>query len=141
MHYYSIEWHTHTTHSDADQTIDQLFAAAAAAHYDILSISDHSTLSAYAEIQQRQLQPASWLLRNSLEWTTYYGHMLVLGTQDVVNWYEAKPTDIDQWCRKIAMPGLLSAWPIPLNLAVQSVPAVTGTSWSEIGTTSIFLKC
>ena len=100
MHYYSIEWHTHTTHSDADQTIDQLFAAAAAAHYDILSISDHNTLSAYAEIQQRQLQPASWLLRNSLEWTTYYGHMLVLGTQDVVNWYEAKPTDIDQWVQK-----------------------------------------
>lgn len=61
MHYYSIEWHTHTTHSDADQTIDQLFAAAAAAHYDILSISDHNTLSAYAEIQQRQLQPASQL--------------------------------------------------------------------------------
>ncbi|MCP9311734.1 CehA/McbA family metallohydrolase [Liquorilactobacillus satsumensis] len=126
MNYYSIEWHTHTVHSDADQTVAQLLDTAAKSHYEILSISDHNTLSAYAEIAEKGLTTPVFLLHNSLEWTTFYGHLLVLGVREALNWYDAKPTEIDLWVKKNKEAGAVLGIAHPYELGS---PICTGCHW------------
>ncbi|KRL04604.1 CehA/McbA family metallohydrolase [Liquorilactobacillus oeni] len=126
MNYHSIEWHTHTVHSDADQTVEELLKAAAKSNYEILSISDHNTLSAYDEIKEKGLTTSVFLLHNSLEWTTFYGHMLVLGTHEALNWYDAKPADIDLWVKRNKEAGAVLGVAHPFELGS---PICTGCHW------------
>lgn len=69
---------SHTIHSDAQGTPEQLVAKAQAAGLDFLAITDHNTISHHAHLPQ--LADAGLLLIRGQEVTTYYGHMNVWGT-------------------------------------------------------------
>lgn len=69
---------SHTHHSDAKGTPEQLIAKARALNLDFLAVTDHNTVShhqALAALGERSL-----LLIPGQEVTTYYGHMNVWGT-------------------------------------------------------------
>ncbi|WP_057829020.1 CehA/McbA family metallohydrolase [Liquorilactobacillus cacaonum] len=127
MRYYSIEWHTHTTHSDAQQTTMELVNNAQEFGYDILSISDHNTTSAYDELKGNCMYgKRPFIFKGSIEWTTYYGHMLVLGANEIIDWSIAKPDDIDSWINKIKMADGLIGVAHPFKLGS---PICTGCHW------------
>jgi hypothetical protein len=70
--------HSHTEHSDAKGTLDQLVAKARALGLDFLAITDHNTVSHHAHLSA--LASDDLLLIPGQEVTTYHGHMNVWGT-------------------------------------------------------------
>ena len=67
------ELHCHTLHSDALFTPEELAEAARDNQIDLIALTDHNTLSGYAQMEQTGLP-----FIHGIEWTTFYGHMLVL---------------------------------------------------------------
>lgn len=76
--------HSHTDHSDAAQRIDQLVAAAQRVGLDFLFLTDHNTVSGLAEMMTTTTP--TFLAAGGLELTTFWGHALVLGTRDWIDW-------------------------------------------------------
>jgi hypothetical protein len=76
--------HSHTDHSDAAQSIEQLVAAAQRVGLDFLFLTDHNTVSGLAEMA-RYTTP-TFLAAGGLELTTFWGHALVLGTREWIDW-------------------------------------------------------
>ena len=70
---------SHTYHSDAKGTPDQLVSKAEALGLDFLAITDHNTVSHHAELAEQAAKHGVLLLRGQ-EATTYYGHMNIWGT-------------------------------------------------------------
>lgn len=69
---------SHTHHSDAQGTPEQLTAKARALRLDFLAITDHNTISHHAQLAA--LSDDALLLIPGQEVTTNYGHMNVWGT-------------------------------------------------------------
>ena len=82
--WYCGELHSHTLHSDGTFTPAGLIEQARQNHLDFLAVTDHNTTTALAEIDPASL--GAMLLIPGMELTTYYGHALVLGTLDWVDW-------------------------------------------------------
>lgn len=76
--------HSHTDHSDAAQRIDQLVAAAQRVGLDFLFLTDHNTVSGLAEMMTTTTP--TFLAAGGLELTTFWGHALVLGTREWIDW-------------------------------------------------------
>lgn len=95
MKWYPVELHTHTEHSDGDFTVAGLVHAAKDRGFTAVALTDHNTASGLAEF-------APALAREGLtgvagiEWTTYFGHMLVLGEQGYTDWRGVRPGQIDE---------------------------------------------
>jgi hypothetical protein len=82
--WYVGELHSHTLHSDGTFTPAGLIEEAHQNHLDFLAVTDHNTTTALAEIDPATL--GSMLLIPGMELTTYYGHALVLGIRDWIDW-------------------------------------------------------
>lgn len=95
MNWYPVELHTHTQHSDGDFTLDGLVQAAKQRGFAAIACTDHNTCSGlrefYAAIGREQMVGIP-----GIEWTTYWGHMLVLGEQGYTDWRGVRPEQIDR---------------------------------------------
>ncbi len=91
MKYLPVELHCHTVHSDGDFLPEQLQAAAAAEGLRLVALTDHNTFSGWREMNEK-ICP----FIRGIEWTTYFGHMLVLGAEKFVDWRDAVPDNIDE---------------------------------------------
>lgn len=95
MKWFPVELHTHSCHSDGDFTIQELVKAARKEGYRALALTDHNTASGteefYWEAWKNGLVPIC-----GLEWTTYWGHMVVLEEQGYTDWRRVLPDEIDQ---------------------------------------------
>ena len=78
MRWYPVELHTHTCHSDGTFTVEELVQAAKMNGYRALALTDHNTASGTPELIEVAREQGILPVRG-LEWTTYYGHMVVLG--------------------------------------------------------------
>lgn len=78
------ELHSHTQHSDGSYTTSELLRQAKEKQLDFLAITDHNTVTALGEIQINEL--GSLVVIPGIELTTFYGHALVLGTDQWVDW-------------------------------------------------------
>lgn len=78
--------HTHTHHSDADaaQGVAALAKLAQGRGLDFLFITDHNTKAGLVEVDA--ITSTDLLLAGGIELTTYWGHALVLGTRDWIDW-------------------------------------------------------
>ena len=77
--------HSHTDHSDAgSRTVTQLVAEAKAVALDFLFLTDHNTIAPLAEIDA--LAGPDLLTAGGMELTTFWGHALVLGTRQWIDW-------------------------------------------------------
>ena len=90
MKYIPCELHCHTIHSDGDFTPKSLQEAAAENGLSLIALTDHNTLSGTKELNNDIIP-----FIKGIEWTTYFGHMLVLGAKSFVDWRDAVPNNID----------------------------------------------
>lgn len=125
MRWYPVELHTHTEHSDGDFTVSGLVRAARERGFAAVALTDHNTASGLAEFY-----PA--LAREGLagvagiEWTTYHGHMLVLGEAGYTDWRGVRPGEIDRAIAAIHENGGIVGIAHPFALAN---PVNTGYHW------------
>jgi hypothetical protein len=91
--------HTHTLHSDGNFTLAELRRRAGDFLYDAIAVTDHNTLSALDELSSAPAEGVPVI--PGIEWTTYYGHMVVLGADEYIDWRFARPETIDEYTRAI----------------------------------------
>lgn len=83
--WYRGDLHSHTNHSDAgERTVIDLVAAARAVGLDFLFLTDHNTIAPLREMDA--LAAPDLLTAGGMELTTFWGHALVLGTRQWVDW-------------------------------------------------------
>lgn len=123
----AFELHTHTLHSDGRHTLMELAQSAAALELDGIALTDHNTTSGLygKEEVERSTGVSVW---NGLEWTTFYGHMLVLGLAagDYADWRMLGPNDLRKGLQKVKALGALAGIAHPFRVGS---PMCTGCYW------------
>jgi hypothetical protein len=77
------ELHSHSRHSDGSHHVDELVRRARELGLDFLCLTDHNTTSGGAELRR---QPFPTIL--GAELTTFRGHHVVLGLDEMVPWHK-----------------------------------------------------
>lgn len=121
MSYLPCELHCHTLHSDGDFTVRELQEAAKKNHLSLIALTDHNTMSGWEELDD-SVVPAI----KGIEWTTYFGHMLVLGAGEFIDWRDAVPDNIDEKIKQIKACGGLVGVAHPYQMGS---PICTGGRW------------
>lgn len=119
--YYPCELHCHTVHSDGDFLPKELQQSAVQNGLSLIALTDHNTISGYNEMD-RTIIP---FLRG-IEWTTYFGHMLVIGTNEFIDWRDAVPDNIDDKISEVKNAGGTVGIAHPFQLGS---PFCTGGRW------------
>ncbi|MDE5974874.1 MAG: CehA/McbA family metallohydrolase [Eubacterium sp.] len=121
MSYLPCELHCHTLHSDGDFSVKELQEAARENHLFLIALTDHNTMSGWDELDDSILP-----VIRGIEWTTYFGHMLVLGAGEFVDWRDAVPDNIDEKIKQIKACGGLVGVAHPYQMGS---PVCTGGRW------------
>lgn len=121
MSFYPCELHCHTIHSDGDFTIEQLQLSAKENGLSLIALTDHNTFSGHNELSDEIIPSVK-----AIEWTTYFGHMLVLGAKSFVDWRDATPDNIDSKIQAVKENGGLVGIAHPFQLGS---PMCTGGRW------------
>lgn len=121
MKYLPCELHCHTIHSDGDFTPYSLQKAAVENGLSLIALTDHNTFSGTNELNS-EICP----FINGIEWTTYFGHMLVLGAKNFVDWRDAVPDNIDEKITAVKKAGGLVGIAHPFQCGS---PICTGGRW------------
>lgn len=120
--WYPCELHCHTVHSDGDFTVDGLIETAKERGLKGICLTDHNTYSGREEaVKEKELT-----VLQGIEWTTYFGHMLVLGADRFVEWRDAVPENIDEKMKQVHSAGGLVGIAHPYQLGT---PICTGGRW------------
>ena len=117
----AAELHCHTVHSDGTFQPAELAESARANGLDLIALTDHNTMSGYADLAETGLP-----FIRGIEWTTFYGHMLVLGQKRFVDWRDASPDTIDAKIAEVHRAGGLAGIAHPFQ---QGSPMCTGCYW------------
>lgn len=121
MRYLPCELHCHTVHSDGDFQVRQLLEAGRDDHLALIALTDHNTISGYDELDDSLLPSI-----RGIEWTTYFGHMLVLGAKKFVDWRNAVPDNIDEKIAEVKDCGGIVGIAHPYQMGS---PICTGGRW------------
>lgn len=121
MSYLPCELHCHTVHSDGDFTVKDLQSSALDDHLALIALTDHNTLSGWDDIDDSIIPTIK-----GIEWTTYYGHMLVLGANGYVDWRDAVPSNIDEKIKQVKSRNGIVGVAHPFQLGS---PICTGGRW------------
>ena len=123
------ELHTHTVHSDAIQTLEELLTQAVDEGIDYLGITDHNTISALQERNDKQwLKNMPLNILPGIEYTTYFGHFLVHGhIPDIVkNWTDITRENIQPFLGELNASGAYITIAHPFDMGN---PFCTGCQW------------
>ena len=85
MNEYKFELHTHTVHSDGSFTPKTLVESAKALGYKGIALTDHNVSSGCKEAVEWG-KKLGVIVIPGIEWTTFYGHIVVLGGNSKVEW-------------------------------------------------------
>ena len=122
-----FELHTHTCHSDGTFAVKELLEAAKNFQYDGIALTDHNTMSGLDELNKND-NPMPVI--PGIEWTTYYGHLLVIGTENNTgmegDWRFALPDTIDRYTQAVKEAGGITGIAHPFTLGS---PMCTGCYW------------
>lgn len=121
MSYVPCELHCHTVHSDGSFTVAELQREAKKDGLSLIALTDHNTVSGYAELEKGIIPVVK-----GIEWTTYFGHMLVLGAKSFVDWRDAVPDNIDEKMKEVREKHGLVGIAHPFQLGS---PMCTGGRW------------
>ncbi|MCD7796673.1 MAG: CehA/McbA family metallohydrolase [Clostridiales bacterium] len=121
MSYCPCELHCHTVHSDGDFNVHELQHCAKDDGLALIALTDHNTFSGCLELDD-SIIPAI----HGIEWTTYFGHMLVLGVNEFVDWRDAVPNNIDEKISLVKAAGGVVGIAHPYQLGS---PICTGGRW------------
>jgi hypothetical protein len=120
-----FEMHCHTLHSDGSMSPAELCGQAKEFLYDGIALTDHNTMSALEELSPGLIEKTVPVIPG-IEWTTYYGHMLVIGAEKYVDWRFARPDTIDEYTALVKEAGGAAGIAHPFNLGS---PMCTGCHW------------
>jgi hypothetical protein len=84
--WYFGDLHSHTLHSDGSLRGDELIQQAQEAGLDFLAMTDHNTNSVLGELKDYLRPDQKPLIIPGVELTTFFGHALVLGVTNWVDW-------------------------------------------------------
>ncbi|MBQ6509551.1 MAG: CehA/McbA family metallohydrolase [Flexilinea sp.] len=98
--YRPFEMHTHTFNSDGRFTLNQLTAAAADYGFEGIALTDHNTMSGFDGLPEVPVVNGIPVIRG-IEWTTFFGHILVLYPDRFIDWRWATPDTIDSYFAQI----------------------------------------
>lgn len=96
LKYYPIELHSHTYHSDGKFSSKDLLENAKDFGYEAIFLTDHNTNAGLDEIYEQGLDKEIIPVFPGIEWTTFFGHMLILGTKDAGNYTLATLDNIEE---------------------------------------------
>ncbi len=90
---FKFELHTHTVHSDGSFSPRELVESAKKYGYYGIAITDHNTTSGCEEAMEwgRRL---GVMVIPGIEWTTFYGHIVVLGGKSQLDWRKVNPDSV-----------------------------------------------
>lgn len=120
--WFSCELHCHTVNSDGDFTVKELMKTAKERKLDGICLTDHNTMSGWNETEKYD----GPVVLKGIEWTTYFGHMLVLDAQKYVDWRNALPDTIDEKMKEVHENGGIVGIAHPFQLGT---PICTGGHW------------
>jgi len=123
--YRPFEMHCHTLHSDGRFTVHDLAHAVKDYGYVGFALTDHNTEAGQAELTPELAAETVPAIRG-IEWTTFFGHMLVLGCEHYVDWRFALPEDIDTYTAQIREAGGIAGIAHPFNIGA---PMCAGCRW------------
>ena len=91
MKYYPFELHCHTCHSDGSFTPEELILAAKQRGLSGIALTDHNTA---AGVKEAVVYGKKYgiLVIPGIEWTTFYGHITVLGGHSGINFVKRTAT-------------------------------------------------
>lgn len=121
MSYLPCELHCHTVHSDGSFSVRELLQAAKDDHLSLIALTDHNTYSGYDELDSSIIPCIK-----GIEWTTYFGHMLVLGANEFVDWRDAEIDNIDEKIKQVKAAGGIVGIAHPFQIGS---PICTGGRW------------
>ncbi len=118
---FPCELHCHTRHSDGQFSVSKLVFTAKGRFLEGISLTDHNTFSGWYETDRFDFP-----ILKGMEWTTYFGHMKVIGCEKYVDWRDATPDNIDSKMREIKKQDTLIGIAHPFQLGT---PICTGGHW------------
>lgn len=124
MNYYLTELHAHTHHSDGDFQTLELIEHAKTFGYDVLAITDHNTMAPLKEVPLDESDEL--LILPGMEWTTFFGHLLVIGTKEVIDWRTASLETIDDSLKAVQAADGITGIAHPFSIGS---PICTGCHW------------
>lgn len=120
--WYPCELHCHTVHSDGDFTVERLISTAKERKLSGIFLTDHNTMSGYEQTQNEK----ELCIVKGIEWTTYFGHMLVIDCDSYVDWRDAVPDNIDEKIIQVKEQNGIVGIAHPFQLGT---PVCTGGHW------------
>ena len=118
--WYPCELHCHTLHSDGSFTVDGLISAAKSRKLSGICLTDHNTASGWEETESEK----ELAVLKGIEYTTFDGHMLCLGTDKIIDF--AGISNIDCTIKSFREKGGLIGIAHPFQLGT---PICTGGHW------------
>jgi len=118
--WYPCELHCHTLHSDGRFTVDELISAAKSRKLSGICLTDHNTVSGWEETDREK----ELAVLKGIEYTTNNGHMLCLGTDNIIDFINI--SNIDCTIKEFRESGGLVGIAHPFQLGT---PICTGGHW------------
>lgn len=119
------ELHTHTTHSDGRQSLMELAEKAKKEEIRCIALTDHNTISGNSDKYNVMKQTGVHII-SGLEWTTFYGHMVILGIKRYEDWRNIEIDNIDASIEEIHDHGAIVGIAHPFRIGS---PLCTGCYW------------
>ncbi len=119
----TCQLHCHTLHSDGKFTVKELATSAKNIGIECVAITDHNTISGQREIPEVSKEVGIFIMPG-MEWTTFNGHILLLGLEEYVEWRDLSRYDLDKGISRIHEKEALSGAPHPFRVGY---PVSTGT--------------
>lgn len=119
------ELHTHTVNSDGSLTLRELAKKAKELGLECIALTDHNTTSGQLQIPSVTKETGMPIV-HGMEWTTFYGHMVAMGTKEYVDWRNRGPLDIHAGIADIHEAGGLAGVAHPYRMGS---PMCTGCYW------------
>ncbi len=94
MNWQRVELHCHTLASDGDLSYEQLVDRAIERGYKAVAVTDHNTISNVPFVQAYARNKNLPIIKG-IEWTTFWGHIVVHGGHSTVDWRDITPANID----------------------------------------------
>ena len=125
LKWFPCEMHCHTLHSDGKFTVESLMQTAKEYGLSGIALTDHNTVSGWDEITEEREKKYVSVLKG-IEWTTFFGHMLVTDCKEFVDWRDAVPDNIDEKIAEVKKRGGMVGIAHPYELGS---PMCTGCFW------------
>ncbi|OOB78617.1 MAG: hypothetical protein ATN34_01580 [Epulopiscium sp. Nele67-Bin002] len=94
MKWVTAELHTHTCASDGNFTFEELVQSAKAEDLDVIAITDHNTIHPATHIRKLEKKYNIDIIAG-MEWTTFYGHLVILNLHSYIDWRTIGPSQFD----------------------------------------------